>query len=73
MRIDVDSGDPYGAPLPTTPWADGSGARGMGYRVPQPVAVLYRFRREYHVYRRRRTERAWEEVFSAVPLEPCVG
>lgn len=68
MRIDVDTGDPYGTPA-DNPWADGSGAPevwAIGFRNPWRFAIDAV---ENMIYISDVGQGSWEEV-DAVPLEP---
>ena len=68
MRIDVDSGDPYGTPA-DNPWADGTGAPevwSIGFRNPWRFWIDVP---ENMIYIGDVGQSAWEEI-DAVPLEP---
>lgn len=68
MRIDVDSGDPYGTPA-DNPWADGSGAPevwAIGFRNPWRFYIDFP---ENMIYIGDVGQSTWEEI-SAVKVEP---
>ncbi len=68
MRIDVDSGDPYGTPA-DNPWADGSGAPevwAIGFRNPWRFDID---EAENLIYIGDVGQSSWEEI-NAVSLEP---